>query len=225
MFEIETLINELLVSPYTLFIDSLPPTYQILFNIFIYTLLIALYSIFVFEFYRFLARKNIIQLNLSKYNTSKHPFLNKFFVAVFFLIEYIIILPVLVFFWFAVLSFFLLLLSKDQTIAQILLVSAAVVGAIRVTSYFREDLSRDLAKVFPFTVLVIFLLSPDFLEFVSVIEKLTQIPLFLEHIFIYLVFIVAFEILIRALYTIAFLFKRPEEQEMQEIEEKIEQES
>lgn len=220
---LENFVETALTNPYSSFLNSLPEHYRIFFNIFVYTILIALYSIFVFQFYRFLARKNIIKLNLSQYNRSQHPFFKKFFATLFFSIEYIIILPILVFFWFAILAFLLLLLSKDQPVNQILLVSAAVVGAIRITSYFNEDLSRDLAKIFPFTVLVIFLLSPNFLEFTPVISKLSEIPFFLNHILFYLIFVIIFEIIIRGIYTITFLFKRPEEQEIEEIEEKIEE--
>ena len=75
---LESLIERMLINPYTSFLNSLPEFYKPLFNIFIYVILIALYSIFVFEFYRFLAHKNILKLNLSKYNTSTKPFLKKF---------------------------------------------------------------------------------------------------------------------------------------------------
>ena len=223
-FSFEDLVNNMFIESYSSFIASLPESYKIIFNIFIYVILIALYSIFVFEFYRFLARKNVLKLNLSKYNTSTRPFLNKFFATLLFLLEYVIILPIFVFFWFTILSFLLLLLSKDQPVQQILLISAAIVGAIRITSYFKEDLSRDLAKMFPFTVLVIFLLSPNALEFGSVLVKLTELPLFFHHIFFYLIFIVFFEVAIRAVYTLIFLFKRPEEQAVEEIEEAIKEE-
>jgi hypothetical protein len=218
------IVQERIVNPYSSFINALPESYQLIFNIFIYVILIALYGIFVYEFYRFLARKNIIKINLSRYNTSTHPFLKKFFAALFFLIEYVIILPVLVFFWFVVLAFMLLLLSESQPVNQILLVSAAIVGAVRVVSYFKENLARDMAKLFPLTVLGIFLLSPDFLRFSSVLEKLVEVPLFFTHIFFYLVFVIFFEIFIRAVYTLTFLFKRPEEQEMEEVEEAIKDE-
>ena len=210
-----------LLEPFISFSDSLPENYRIILNIFIYVFLISIYSIFVFQFYIFLARKNIIALNLSQYNHSEHPFMQKFFAALFFLIEYIIILPVLVFFWFAILSLLLLLLSKDQSVSQILLISAGVVGAIRATSYFKEELSRDLAKLFPFTVLTIFLLSSNFLTSVSFIDRISEIPSLLNHILVYLIFITFFEALIRAVYTIAFLFKKPQEQEAEELEEEI----
>jgi len=219
--ELGGIIQENIVNPYSSFINSLPESYQIIFNIFIYVILIALYGIFVFEFYRFLARKNILRINLSKYNTSTHPFLKKFFAALFFLIEYVIILPVLVFFWFVVLAFMLLLLSESKSVNQVLLVSAAVVGAIRIISYLSEEMAKEVAKLFPLTVLSIFLLSPDFLSFGSVLEKLAQVPLFLTQIFFYLIFVIFFEIFIRAVYTLTFLFKRPEDQEIEEVEEAI----
>ena len=218
------LMQRMIVNPYSSFLGSLPESYQLIFNIFLYVILISIYSIFVFEFYRLLARKNVLRLNLSKYNIAQHPFLNKFFATLLFLVEYIIILPVFVFFWFAILAFMLLLLSKDQPIQQILLISAAVVGAIRITSYFREDLSRDLAKMFPFTTLTIFLLTPRSLDFSLVLTKLTELPLFLHHIFFYLIFVACFEIFIRVIYTIVFLFKRPEDQAIEEVKEAVKEE-
>lgn len=221
---LQDFVMDSLVNPYKDFLGSLPNSYQLLFGIFVYVVLIALYSIFVFQFYRFLARKNILKLNLSKYNKTDKPLLKKFFATILFLLEYVIILPLLVFFWFAVLSLLLLLLSKDQPVRQILLVSAAIVGAIRVTSYFNESLSQDLAKMFPFTALAIFLLSPDFLDFSLVIGRLIEIPSLLYHVFFYLIFVICFEIFIRVVYTIAFLFKQPEEQEMEELEEAVEEE-
>jgi hypothetical protein len=217
----EKTVNQVLVGPYSSFISSLPENYQLLFRIFLYTVLIAIYSIFVFEFYRLLARKNIFRLNLSQYNTSSHPLKKKFFATLFFLVEYIVIVPIIVFFWFTVLSLILLLLSEKQSIDQILLISAAVVGAVRITAYFKEDLSRDVAKMFPFTVLAVFLLSPGFFNFSSIITKILEIPLFLNHIIWYLIFVAVLEVLIRVVYTISFLLKQPEEQEQEEIKEEI----
>ena len=218
---ISSFLEKSFLNPYSSILSSIPPVYQPVLNVFIYTILITFYSMFVFVFYRFLARKNIIKLNLSQYNTSRLPLLEKVVASLFFLLEYLIILPILVFSWFAILSFMLLMLSSEQPVSQILLISAAVVGAVRITSYFREDLSRDLAKMFPFTVLAIFLLSPNFLNFSSLLSRASQIPFFLEHILFYLVFVIGFEILIRMIYTAIFLLKRPEEQEQVEIEEDL----
>jgi len=210
---ISTIVNGF-VDAYTSIVSSLPDSYGPVINIFLYTILIVGYSIFVFQFYRFLARKNIIKINLNQYNRSEHPLFKKLFAMLFFFLEYIVILPILAFFWFAVLAFILMLLSENQPLSQILLVSAAVVGAIRVTSYFKEDLSRDLAKMFPFTVLAIFLLSPDFLEFTPIVDKLSEIPAFFSHIVTYLVFIVILEIIIRIFYSISLLFRSSIQEEI-----------
>ncbi len=219
-----SIIENTIISPYNSFINSFPESYRLIFNIFIYVILISVYSIFVFEFYRFLARKNILKLNLSKYSTSTNQGLKKFVASLLYLVEYIIILPIFVFFWYVVLAFLLLLLSQNQPLQQILLVSAAIVGAIRITSYFNEDLSKDLAKMFPFTALAIFLLSPNILNFGSIVEKLIEIPSFINHILFYLIFVIVFEIIIRFVYTLIFLFKGPEEQAVEEIEEAIKDE-
>jgi len=59
-----------------------------------FTTVIVLYSIFVFYFYRFLARKNIIELNLNQYNQYGNEVVMKIFAVIFYIIEYIILLPV-----------------------------------------------------------------------------------------------------------------------------------
>jgi len=220
----KTAVEEIIVAPFSSFLNSLPETYQIIFNIVLYTLLILIYAVFVYEFYTFLSRKNLLELNLSKYNKFKTPYSNNFFSALLFILEYIIVLPILVFFWFFVLSFLILLLSKEQSVQQILLLAAAVIAAIRLTAYFKEELSKEIAKIFPLAVLVIFLLSPNFLNFASALEKLTYLPLLLSQTFIFLIFILLFEILIRLVYSIVLLFKKPkiEEEELQELQEESE---
>ncbi|MFH1500422.1 MAG: hypothetical protein ABIE22_00570 [archaeon] len=180
----------------------LPSDYQLVVTLALYAILIAIYSIFIFKFYKFLGRRDILRLNLKQYNTTTHPGLKKFLVSIFFIIEYIIILPVVVIFWFIVLAIFLLLLSESQAVDQVVLIAAAIVAAIRLTAYFSEDLSKDLAKIFPFTVLAIFLLNPDFFVLSDVIGKIWDIPLLFRNVVVYMVFIIALEAVLR----LVFLF-------------------
>ncbi|MFH1307305.1 MAG: hypothetical protein ABIH72_00455 [archaeon] len=180
----------------------LPDDYHLIITIAIYTILIAIYAIFVYKFYRFLGRRDILKLDLNQYNKTDHPGWNKFFASVFFILEYIIVLPIIVIFWFLFLAIFLLLLSEDQTIAQVLLVAGGIVASIRLTSYFSEDLSKDLAKIFPFTVLAIFLLNPDFFLLSNLVSKAAEIPMLLRNIYIYVIFIVSLEAALR----IVFIF-------------------
>ncbi len=162
-----------------------------------FTAVIVIYSIFVFYFYRFLAKKNIIELNLNQYNQYSNPALIKFFAAIFYIIEYIIILPVLTFFWFAILSILILLLSKGIEVRTILLISSALVAAVRITSYLSEDLSRDLAKMLPFTLLAIAITTAGFFDINALLSRVGEIPSLFSDIPYYLIFIVAVELIMR----------------------------
>jgi len=199
-------LNETLSNIYLAFSEQIPQSYMPYIILAFYTVIIAIYSMFIWKFYKFLARKNILQLNLNQYNRTEHPFLNKFLASVFFLLEYIIIVPIIVFFWFSILSVFVLLLSKNQSVSQILIISAAIIAATRIAAYYSSELSKELAKMFPFTVLAIFLLEPDFFSIEKSIARFSEIPSLFGNILIYLVFIALLEVVMRGLFTIVDLF-------------------
>ena len=179
----------------TLFTGEIPLAIILIF----FTAIIVIYSIFVFYFYRFLAKKNIIELNLNQYNQYANPAIVKFFAVIFYLVEYVIVLPVLTFFWFAVLSVLILLLSKGIDISTILLISAALVAAVRITAYVSEDLSKDLAKMLPFTLLAISITTAGFFDINALLQRITEIPSLFSHVLYYLLFIVAIELVMRTL--------------------------
>jgi len=189
---------------------SVPAEYRVLFSLLLYTVFIALYAIFIWKFYKFLASKEIIQLNLKQYNYSSYPGLEKLFAIGLYTIEYLVILPFLVLFWFTILSLFLLMLSK-QGAEQILLVSAAIIASTRITAYISEDLSKDLAKILPFTVLATFILGENFFDVSSLIEKILQIPLLFNNILIFIIFIFIVEFVLRTFYSISQFFGSSEE--------------
>jgi len=162
-----------------------------------FTAVIVLYSVFVFYFYRFLAKKNIIELNLNQYNQSANPTLVKLFAALFYVIEYIIILPILTFFWFSILSILLLLLSKELAIGTILLISAALVASVRITAHVSEDLSKDLAKMLPFTLLAIAITTSVFFDINALLSRAKEIPSLFSNLPYYLIFIIATELIMR----------------------------
>ena len=170
---------------------------NLLLTLTLFTAVIVIYLIFVFYFYRFLAKKNIIELNLNQYNQYSNPALIKFFAAIFYIIEYVIILPVLTFFWFAVLSILILLLSKGIEIGTILLISAALVTSVRITAHISEDLSRDLAKMLPFTLIAIAITTAGFFDISSLFYRVAEIPSLFSNILYYLIFIVAIELVMR----------------------------
>ncbi|MBS3073390.1 hypothetical protein J4465_01160, partial [Candidatus Pacearchaeota archaeon] len=142
----------------------IPPYYRVFDSLIFFTILILIYSIFVFYFYKFLAKKNILGLDLSQYNIYKKSRFYKLLASVLYFVEYILLLPLLSLIWFAFLSIFLIILSKSPSITTILTISASLVGAVRITAYLSEDLSKDLAKMLPFVLLAFFLVGETFFD-------------------------------------------------------------
>jgi hypothetical protein len=195
---------------------NLPSFFGNFFNFLILVLLIVIYSIFVWKFYKFIAKKNILGLDLNKYNKSNHPFFTKLVAGLFYFIEYILVLPFLIFFWFTVFALFFIFLTKELEIHTLLIISATIVAAIRMTSYYKEDLSRDIAKLLPFTLLSVSILTPGFFQVERIFTQLSQIPDFFNNIFYYLVFIIVLEIVLRFFDFIFSLFGISETEESEE---------
>lgn len=161
------------------------------------TILIAVYAIFIFYFYRFLAKKNLIELNLNKYNRYDSGTLFKLLAIILYIIEYIIILPIMTFFWFTVLAILIFLLAEGLPLELVLLISAALIASVRVTAYISENLSQDLAKMLPFTLLGVALTKPTFFDFSNHITRMQEIPGLFSDILTYLVFIIIIEFIMR----------------------------
>ena len=178
-------------------ITSITAESSLLIILVFFTAVIVIYSVFVFNFYRFLAKKNIIELNLNQYNQYSNPAAVKFFAVIFFIIEYIILLPVITFFWFGILSILILVLAKGLDAKTILLISAALVASVRATAYINEDLSKDLAKMLPFTLLAIAITTAGFFDISALISRISEIPSLFSNIPYYLLFIVAVELIMR----------------------------
>lgn len=136
-------------------------------------LAISAYSIFVFIFYRNLAKRDLITLNLDKYSNNLTGKIKKYIKSITFVIQYILIIPILLTFWTLVLAIILTLLSSDADHSRNALIATSVVGSVRILSYWTEDLSRDVAKMLPFGVLGVFLVGDAQVQ-VSEIRELLQ---------------------------------------------------
>lgn len=209
----ENFIQEFIFNVREVFSEQVLGDYYLFTVILTYTLLIFIYVIFIWKFYKFLAKRNILELNLIRYNKSQNPNAGKFFASLLFLLEYIIILPFLVFLWFGIFSVFLLVLSENQSVGQILLISASIIAATRLTAYYSVNLAKDVAKLFPFTVLAVFILNPQTFAIDTLISRFTQIPELLNQILVYIVFIFAVEIIMRFFFTIVEFFSSEEDVE------------
>ena len=173
----------------------------------VYVIGMSVYAFFVFRFYRFVATRDMFALDLSRYEESKHAWLRAVLHLVLYVCKYIILFPVFAFFWFAVLTVILAFLSRDQTMPEILRMALVTVSAIRVMSYYDEDLSRDLAKILPFGVLAFFLVDSSSLSVRESLDVLREVRDHSESIVYYLALLIALEFTLRLLMAfLKFLF-------------------
>lgn len=194
-----------LIAAYTGFLSLLPPFFQTFFNFFFLAVLIFAYATFVWKLHKFISIKNILNLDLNQYNTAEHPTNAKLVAIGLYFLEYIIIMPALIFLWFSVFGISLTIFT-DLDIGTILVISTVVVAAIRITAYSNEAIAREVAKLLPLTLLAISLLIPGFFEFERVLNNINQIPDFLSQIFYYLGFIILVEVILRFFEFIFSLF-------------------
>ncbi len=202
-------VSNFFLGEYHNILASVPLWVQKVINLAILIILIVLYALFIWKFYKFVSKKNIMDLDLKKYNTSEHPLLSKLFGGLLYLLEYLIIMPFLLFFWFIVFTIFLILLTEEVGVTSIITLSAAVIGAIRVLAYFEkgeQKISQEIAKLLPFTLLAISMITVNFFNFERIIGNIKELPLFLDQIGIYLLFILSLEIILRFFELIGAIF-------------------
>ena len=173
--------------------------------LFIFVIGVAFYAIFIFKFYRFIASRDIFKLNLQQYSQSFFGIIERILYMTFYIVEYFIIFPFITFFWFSVMALVVMFLSKASVEAN-LLISMALVAAIRITTYYDEDLSKDLAKMLPFALLGVFLVDVSYFSYDRFIDKLDVVPTLWKQLVYYLFFVILLELLLRVLRTIKQLF-------------------
>ncbi|MDE0913271.1 MAG: hypothetical protein OR993_05050 [Candidatus Poseidoniales archaeon] len=139
---------------------------------------IAAYSGFVFMFYRLLAKRDLLTLDLKRYEDSMTGRIRVFFRSLLFVAQYVLLIPILIGFWTVVMATILTLLSDSSDHSRNAMIATSVVGAVRILAYWTEDLSRDVAKMLPFAVLGVFLVgstSVNFSEFEALYSNLPEL--------------------------------------------------
>ena len=128
--------------------------------------LIAIYSIVIWHFYRYIAKRDCFKIKTEKHKE-----------AVSFL-KYFLMYPIVAFGFFIGFSLMMFFITRNLEISSVLSTSFAVVTAIRITAYYSEDLSRDVAKMLPFALLGLFLVDPSYFSFVDIVNKINLLPEF-----------------------------------------------
>tara|TARA_Y100000310_G_C20703671_1_gene832481 strand:- start:15273 stop:15941 length:669 start_codon:yes stop_codon:yes gene_type:complete len=196
---------------YNKLLDSFSPGMGDAVSVFLFAIAIAVVALFIWYFYNSLSKRNLIALNLRQFNRSEHPAVNKILAIALYLLEYIIIMPLLIFVWFAALSIIVFLVVEERATSQILLLTAALVAAIRILAYHKHEIAKDLAKLFPFITLSVFLLSPGAFDVNRFFSRAMEIPTLFGSILYFLLVILAIEVILRIFYTVMQFWSSQEE--------------
>ena len=191
-------------------------------NLLLKTILVAIYVIFIWKLHIFISTKNILRLNLNKYNKNNHPILAKIIAGFLYLLEYVIILPILIFFWFLIFAILLMFIASGMEPGSIILLAAITIAVLRVVAYipkYGESASAETAKVIPFTLLAIGLTEPLFFNSEEIIARISDLPQLFQGISPYIFFIVAIELILRSLTFIVSIFEKKGGTEIKEDEE------
>lgn len=165
--------------------------------LFLFTIAIVIYSMFIFKFYGYLAKRDVLDIEEENADAAIYSLFGKIGEITSHTFQKLVLIPIMVCFWFVVLAALLLLLSRGHTPQTLMLTALAVVASTRITSYYNEDLSRDLAKLIPFTLLAIFLFDLNYFSVDSSIALARQVPDYYVQFLHYLVFVVLLEFALR----------------------------
>lgn len=163
-------------------------------------IIIAIYSIVIYHFYRFIARRDCFKPTKTRYSKA---------VGV---LRYLFLYPFIAILFFIGFSMILIFLTKTYNIETVLYVAFAIVLAIRITAYYTEDLSKDVAKMLPFAILGIFLVDSTYFKFSSVTDRLNEIPEYINLIIQFLILIIIIEWILRLALMVRYaIFPKKEE--------------
>ena len=148
-------------------------------------IMIAIYSIVIYHFYRYIARRDVFKPSERKHSK-----------AIGF-VKYFFLFPFVAFLFFVGFSLMLIFLTRSYSILDVLYIAFAIIVAIRITAYYTEDLSKDVAKMLPFAILGIFLVDSSYFSMETVTERLNALPDSINAIIQFLILIILVEWILR----------------------------
>jgi hypothetical protein len=169
-------------------------------SLFYLIILIAIYAILIYHFYRYIARRNCFKPS------------NREHTKLFGFCKYTFLFPFVAILFFMGFSLIFIFLTDSENIGSILTTAFAIIIAIRITAYYTEDLSKDVAKMLPFAILGIFLVNPEYFTIESTINKINLLPQYVNVIAQYILLIILVEWVLRiALNVRYFIFPKSED--------------
>ncbi len=161
-------------------------------NFFIMALGIAVYGIILGTFYKTFSREKFFVLEHTK---DEGP-VDEIIHLLALILKYTLAFPVITFVWFMFLTLFLVFLGS-QSAADVMYIAIAVVAATRITAYWDEGISEDLAKMLPLGLLAFFIGNPSILDATVFEQKFFEITQVLPMGMQYFVYIILLEWILR----------------------------
>jgi len=161
-------------------------------------LAIAAYGVATFFFYRTMASRDFVRL--PRRHRSKGGGMVR--ASTQFSLN-VLLLPLLVVFWYAVLGVLLIAIAdpvRSAQIGDILLIAGALVAATRLCAYISEDLARDLGKILPLTLLGVVLVGEQLPELNRLETSLREYDWEDSAALVYALTLIALEVALRVLY-------------------------
>ncbi len=178
---------------------------------------LALYTIIVYNLYRFIATRDIFNLNLRQYNRAQHSGAFKFFAVILYIAEYVLFFPLFLMLWFITFSTILNAMTTTPNTEMVLLMSMAIIASIRIASYYKQDLAKDIAKLIPFALLAVVMVD-DISSVLTwgdkILDLLYLLPTMFNILIYYFVFVVCLEILLRVIYGITGALSKRDEKKV-----------
>lgn len=156
----------------------------------------VVYSVFIFEFYRYVASRDMFELELVQYARGRERTRNYVRMGLY-AVKYLLVFPTVIILWYLVFTFFVALLGGGS-VESVLVLTMAVVTTTRITAYYNEDLSRDLAKMIPLSILAVLVIDGiEALSAAEIVTILESLPDFWPIIATYWLLTVLLEFLLR----------------------------
>jgi len=167
---------------------SVPEGFAVIEPLIIFVIGLVVYSLFVFKFYKFIAKKDIFKLSQERGTAGK----------VAYVLKYIFLFPIVSFFWFFVIAVLVSMLSGVLKIENIFMVSMAIITTVRVAAHYDEDLSREVAKLIPLAMLGVLLLDISNISYNVPLQVINQISAVASVLVYYFIFLILLEFVLRA---------------------------
>ena len=158
-----------------------------------YSIGMVIYGFFIWNFYRFIARREMIPVCLEKYQSSGRKAVG----VIAYVFKYVIVFPLVILVWFVVYSTFLFFMAPDIPVGHVFLIVISLVVTVRISAYYKEDLAKDFAKLIPFALLGIFITSNVFFTPNDVIDRAYGFLPFLGKILGFVIYAIIVETVLR----------------------------